>query len=50
MAVLFELMQPQLQMPMQEKFGVKFMINFPYSKYNQFFRMYAFLYVINGNA
>jgi len=50
MAMLFELIWPQLQLPMQEKVGVKFMINFPYLKYTQFLRMYAFLYVMNGNV
>jgi len=50
MAMLFELIQSQLQLPMQQKVGVKFMINFPYSKYTQFLRMYAFLYVMNGSV
>ena len=50
MAMLFELILSQLQLPTQEKVGVKFMINFPYSRYTQFLRMYAFLYVMNGNV
>ena len=50
MAMLFELICSQLQLPMQEKVGVKFMISFPYLKYTQFLRMYAFLYVMNGNV
>jgi len=50
MAMLFELIRLQLQLPMQEKFGVKFMINFPYPKYILFLRMCAFLYVMNVNV
>jgi hypothetical protein len=47
MAMFFELIWPQLQLSMQGKVGVKFMINLPYSKYTNFLRICALLYVMN---